>query len=261
MAATDILCTHDLTAASDAAFACALKLADRSGARIALLHVVEDEEERGRAKAVLIDRAAKAGAADRTRVLLPEGDPMDRIAEESGKGYALVVLGTHGPRGLRQHLFGADILKLVRRLAVPALVVQASTNLEHGMDRIVLPVAAHENIGRLVDMVCALARLHAAEVHVFQLMRPGEVPSEELLRNKFLMLQRLQDDGVRHIEANVPSTTFSVGFAGPTIDYAASIGAGCIAIMAHASKEYRYIADAEKERLLTNDPGIAVLCA
>jgi hypothetical protein len=54
---------------------------------------------------------------------------------------------------------------------------------------------------------------------------------------------------------------FSVGFAEPTIRYAQRIDAGCIAIMAHASDELRYLADAEKERMLTNEPGIPVLSA
>ena len=56
-------------------------------------------------------------------------------------------------------------------------------------------------------------------------------------------------------------TSFSIGFAVQTIAYADRIGAGCIAIMSMASDEYRYIADAEKERMLTNEPGIPVLCA
>ncbi|HNR56109.1 MAG TPA: hypothetical protein PKJ19_13145, partial [Flavobacteriales bacterium] len=58
-----------------------------------------------------------------------------------------------------------------------------------------------------------------------------------------------------------PSTSFSIGFAQATIDYAEKVGAGALAIMAHASDEYRYIADAEKERMLTNTPRIPVLCA
>ncbi|MDQ3100345.1 MAG: hypothetical protein M3R08_03085, partial [Bacteroidota bacterium] len=66
------------------------------------------------------------------------------------------------------------------------------------------------------------------------------------------MLDRLGASGVRVKEVNEPSNSPSVGFAGPTLEYAERIGAGCIAIMCHASKEYRYMADAEKERMLTN---------
>jgi len=88
-----------------------------------------------------------------------------------------------------------------------------------------------------------------------------EEPSEELLANKAKMLERIQAEGLRFVEVNEPSTAFSIGFADATIRYAERVGAGAIAIMAHASDEYRYIADAEKERLLANAPCIPVLCA
>jgi hypothetical protein len=128
------------------------------------------------------------------------------------------------------------------------------------MGRIVMPVAGHSDISHMLDAVCMLARLYASEVHVYQLIRPNEQPSEELLSNKLVMLERLQREGIRHVEVNEPSTLFSIGFAEPTIRYAEKIGAGCIAIMSHASDEYRYMADAEKERMLTNSANIPVLC-
>jgi hypothetical protein len=121
-------------------------------------------------------------------------------------------------------------------------------------------VAAHSDIGRLLDVVVALATVFAADVHVYQLVRPGESPSDELLANKLRMLERLQKENLRYEEVNEPSTTFSIGFAEATIKYAERVGAGAIAIMSHASEEYRYIADAEKERILTNAPRIPVLC-
>jgi hypothetical protein len=75
------------------------------------------------------------------------------------------------------------------------------------------------------------------------------------------MVLLLAERQVRCIEVQEPSTHFSIGFAEPTIRYAERIGAGCIAMMSHASNDHRYIADAEKERLLTNDAGIPVLCS
>jgi len=262
--AADILCTHDLTPVSDTALAYAVRLAERMDSRVTLLHVIRSglsTEERQTLTSTLERAIAQAEGQERVRVVLNEGRFMQRITEESAKEHALAILGTHGPHGLRQNLFGADILKLVRSLGTPSVVVQKDSNVEDRLDRIVLPVAAHAKIDRLLDAVCMLARLHTSEVHVYQLMRPNESPSDELLKNKLHMLQRLQTEGIRHLEANVPSDTFSVGFAGPTIQYAQRIGAGCIAIMVHASDEYRYIADAEKERLLTNDAFIPVLCA
>ena len=261
----DILCATDFSPVSDNALRHALALAERMGSKVTLLHVLgrkeRTEEQRAKASAAMAQQIGNMGSADHVTPLLLEGEFIDRIAEETAKDHAFMVSGTHGPQGLRQNLFGADILKLVRRSSIPTLVVQANSPVRPTLDKIVLPVAAHATVGKLVDAVCALARAHASEVHVFQLMRPNEQPSDELLANKVMMLNRLQEEKIRHVEANEPFVEFSVGFAIATIKYASRIEAGAIAIMAHASEEYRYIADAEKERLLTNDALIPVLCA
>ncbi len=259
----DLLCTHDLSSVSDAALTYALPLADRIGARVKMLHVVRPgapESEHIEVRKQIQRSVDKVGGSEVVSINLVEGHFMKAIADESAKNYSLAVVGTHGPRGLRQNLFGSDILKLVRAMALPVLVVQEGTDCVKGIDRIVMPVAAHAEIDELLDAVCFLANVYAAEVHIYQLIRPNEEPSKELLNNKQRMLERLQNEGIRHVEANEPSDTFSVGFAGPTALYAQKIGAGCIAIMAHASEDYRYIADAEKERMLTNEAMIPVLC-
>ena len=257
----NILCATDLSPVSDQAMKAAHAIASHLSTRVTLLHVLDRKEQDAEVLARMQRQVEQADAAANTELKLLDGDPMKRIAENSGQGHSLLVLGTHGAHGLRQKLFGADILKLVRHSATPSFVVQEGMRLDGLLQRIVLPVAAHANIDRLLNAVVALAKAFAADVHVYQLMRPGESPSEELLANKSVMLQRLVSEGVRHVEVNEPSTSFSVGFAEPTIRYAERVNAGAIAIMAHASEEYRYIADAEKERLLANGARIPVLCA
>lgn len=259
----DLLCTHDLSSVSDAALIYALPLADRIGARVKMLHVVRPgspESEHIEVRKKIQRSVDKVGGSEVVSINLVEGHFMKAIADESAKDYSMAVVGTHGPRGLRQNLFGSDILKLVRAMALPVLVVQEGTDCTKGIDRIVMPVAAHAEIDELLDAVSYLAKVYAAEVHIYQLIRPNEEPSKELLNNKTRMLHRLRTEGIRFVEANEPSDTFSVGFARPTALYAQKIDAGCIAIMSHASEDYRYIADAEKERMLTNEAKIPVLC-
>lgn len=260
----DILCPTDFTPAADTALAHATHLALRSGASITLLHVLEKHEQKegglSQASARMDQAVQEALRQVKVTEVLREGDPLKQIIAEANRGHALMVAGTHGVHGLRQSLFGADMLKLVRHVDVPSLVVQERSDTP-SMERLVLPVAGHADIGRLIDAVCYLARLHGAEVHVYQLVRPGETPSDQLLKNRALMVRRLAAEGIRHLEVMEPSAVFSAGFAEQTIRYAERIGAGCIAIMARASDEYRWIADAEKERLLANGPKIPVLCA
>lgn len=261
----DILCPTDFTEAATSAQRYATVLASRSGSSITLLHVLDkhqiQSEALARASLQMGSAADQLANTVKVNEIFREGEPLKQIMAEAQKGHALMVVGTHGPKGLRQSLLGADILKLVRHVPIPSLVVQADSPADVRMDRIVLPVAGHEDISRLLDAVCDMARRFGSEVHVFQVMRPGEQPSDRLLKNKVTMLDRLRGESIATKEANVPSTVFSLGFAEQTIRYAQEIGAGCIAVMAKASDDYRYIADAEKERLLVNAPCIPVLCA
>ena len=262
---TDILCPTDFTPAAEKAMQFALRIAAREGSSITLLHVLDKHHEQSdalsAASSLMGHSAEKAMTEVKVNEIFREGDPLKQIIAESQKGHSLMVVGTHGPKGLRQSLLGADILKLVRHVTVPSLVVQAGSHPEATIDRILLPVAGHSNIDQLLDAVCHLAKAFSSEVHVFQVMKPGDQPSDNLLDNKNKMLHRLADEKIKCVEANVPSTVFSLGFSQQTINYAKEINAGCIAIMAKASEEYRYIADAEKERMLMNDAFIPVLCA
>jgi nucleotide-binding universal stress UspA family protein len=261
----DILCPTDLTPAGNAAVLFGSRVAARLGTSVTLLHVLDKDTRHGEtamsAKSALSHAEELASRTASARAILREGDFMKEISAESRTGHALMVAGTHGARGIRQNLFGADILKLVRKVSIPTIVVQEKTPVDLEVSTIVLPVAGHADITSLLNAVMLMAKAFSSTVHVYQIMRPGEQPSEQLLKNKVIMLQHLRSQGVMAHEVNEPSTTFSVGFAGQTEAYAEKVKAGIIAIMARASDEYRWIADAEKERLLANPSGIPVLCA
>lgn len=264
MAERKILCITDLTPASDTALHHAALVARRLDWRITHLHVLPRNERgadtRTALHAAMLEQLDRCNARDIGHPRLVEDEVIPGIQAATAQHSGLLVAGTHGPQGLRQSLFGADMIKVVRRSAMPAIVVQEGA-VAAPLQRIVLPVAAHPDIDRLVDAVCLLAHAFGSEVHLYQLARPNEQPSGELLANKERVIDRLEDEGIRWIHPVEPGSVFSIGFAGPTIRYAERVQAGLIAVMADASDEYRYMADAEKERLLTNPAKIPVLYA
>lgn len=265
MAPLEILCASDLTPASDVALHYAVMLAGKLGAPVTHLHILGKDDRGPGARAALETVMAERrkrfndGEVAGTSLLL-EGDVIKGIAEETAKRKGFLVAGTHGAKGLRQSLFGADMLKLVKRSALPAVVVQKESTVS-APERIVMPVAPHADIDRLVDAVCLLARTFGSEVHLYQLARLNDEPSPELLANKARTVERLGKEGIKCMQPVEPSATFSIGFAQATIDYAERIGAGLIAVMAKASDEFHYLADTDKERMLTNTARIPVLYA
>jgi nucleotide-binding universal stress UspA family protein len=125
----------------------ALRLARGAGARVRLLHVLDEtpalgmmEEgidlgpflkelaERGR---TLLGhakrRAAKAGVpADAATAESAGGPAADAILREARKwGADVIVMGTHGRRGLRHVVLGSEAERVVRRSPVPVLLVRA----------------------------------------------------------------------------------------------------------------------------------------
>ena len=254
-----ILCPTDLSPASHAALVQAVRIARAAHTSVTLVHVTR-KGDAADANHRLMQAIAAVDTHDvAVHPVLHEGAIIDRIAQEA-RDHDLMVAGTHGIKGLREALLGADMLRLVRRAAIPTFVVQEHSPLS-GLERIVMPVGGHDDIQGLLDDVTFLGRLAGAEVHLLQVDRPGAEPSAELLRNKEHTLTHFAAQGIRCTPVNEPADILSPGFAGQTIRYAQRIGASCIAVMANASAEFAYIADADKERLLTNAPGIPVLCS
>src|SRR5690606_33547167 len=123
----NVLYPTDLSETAQRGMAYAEHMAARFIGSVSLLHVLDKHAAKGKgaqqAKEVLEAHRAMLDLAP-VDVLLREGEFMQEIAEESKSGHVLMVCSTHGPRGLKQSLFGANILKLVRKVAIPTLVVQ-----------------------------------------------------------------------------------------------------------------------------------------
>ena len=79
----------------------------------------------GEAERRLAELAAEAGGGDRVEVRVTRGHPartIERIASE--EGFDLIVMATHGTRGLQHALLGSVTDKVVRQARCPVLVVR-----------------------------------------------------------------------------------------------------------------------------------------
>lgn len=128
----------------------ALKLAGDSGGKIRLVHIVDEmvvvsaPDMAGPMMTDLIPSLVEAGnkvlakakamvekAGARAETSLIEqfgGRAADSIVDEARKFKAdVIVLGTHGRRGLRRALLGSDAEEVVRNSPVPVLLVRDRT--------------------------------------------------------------------------------------------------------------------------------------
>jgi hypothetical protein len=191
-----------------------------------------------------------------------EGNIFHEIPIESKKEeYALMIIGTHGIRGLKQKLLGADILKLISKVAVPVLVVQKNSELKAGFKRIILPAATHKAYDKLVESAIFFASNFQSEVHLYAIERPGFEWPASLKQNIERTKGRFTDAGVSIKLVVEPQTMLSVGFAKQTLQYAEKIDADMVCMMSVPSEEYFYFAQQDKENMLMNELEIPVLSA
>jgi nucleotide-binding universal stress UspA family protein len=141
-----ILVAHDFGDASDAALKYAIDLAEKLGARVTIVHAYEipvygfaegvalTADVSGQIRAVTseaLDRIVHAAARPGVDIhgTLRQGPAWSEITAAATELHAdLVVIGTHGRRGLAHALLGSVAEKVVRTAPCPVLTV-------HGKDK------------------------------------------------------------------------------------------------------------------------------
>lgn len=139
----EILVATDFSEGSDEALTAAIDLAKRMGAKLQIVHALENgadqfpfglasyEDRTGLIASIdrelsrRSDWAAREGVACQTRLI--EEDAIAGIllvAREVGAD--LIVVGTHGRRGIAHALMGSVAEKIVKRAACPVLTVPFS---------------------------------------------------------------------------------------------------------------------------------------
>jgi nucleotide-binding universal stress UspA family protein len=149
-----ILVPVDGSEPANAALAEAIRVARATGGELRLLHVVEQQILSSMPDAAMLtnqlvealeaagnellrggaQEAANAGVgADSVRVEGRARRVSEVIVEQAAAWPAdLVVMGTHGRRGLDHLLLGSDAERVARSVSVPLLLVRAPHRAQHG---------------------------------------------------------------------------------------------------------------------------------
>ena len=268
-----ILVATDLTKTADNSIEHAIVIAKKANAAIDLLHIVDSNTESALERdglgpehlttsmQVQCDNIKDEHGIE-SDYILHEGNIFEGIPFIASKGdHQLMVIGTHGVRGLRQNLFGAHILKVVKHTPIPALIVQGEHEAWTSLEKIIFPVGGHETFESNINSTCMLAKLFGSEVEIYSVDRPGETPSPQLKLNVEAAKAAFQKCGIPYTEVHEVPTVYSVGYAKQTIEHAVKVKAGLVTIMSVSTKEHYYFAQADKERILTNEARIPVLCS
>ena len=136
-----ILLASDLSPASSAAESLAFELASNLGSSVLLVSVIDprglslpgggyrqrvDQARAARelAAQAIVERGRREGVP--IRCLIWEGDPGESIVEAAeAEGVDLIVVGSHGRRGIDRFFMGSVSERVVRTAPVPVLVARS----------------------------------------------------------------------------------------------------------------------------------------
>lgn len=258
----EILVPFDFTEAAEKAITQASLLNKQFPVTINLLHAVQSNDLM-EIELKLKDEVKKFSESGiQFNIIIEKGSVLSTINSVCKKIQShLMIIGTHGSQGIRQGLLGADILKLLKSNPCPSIVVQKTSEVVKQFNQILLPVGSHENYSSLIDAVILIASSAQAEVIIYSIKRPNEDPSDILIQNTQLTIAKLKERGILYKEVSEESNMVSFGFAKQTMRYAEEHNIDLIAIMPNTSIDFSYFANADKEQLLTNPHGIAILCS
>jgi nucleotide-binding universal stress UspA family protein len=266
-----ILVPTDFTPAAENAFELACQLSRIGNQEIELLHVrggttEKQLKEKGKRPEQLevylmeLCKNARDTHAVKVSHRIEEGNILTSIPSVASEpGVVLVLMGTHGTRGLRQKLFGADALKIAERSPAPVLTVPDVVKAKSGVKRILFPYGGHENFENKIRSVAMLASHFNADVHFYSVKRVAAEISKTINQKIEEAEQMLSEEGIAHKRVQEEMTEYSVGFANQTLKYAEKSGAGIIAVMANDSGNLSFISSVDRENLINNDKGISIL--
>jgi nucleotide-binding universal stress UspA family protein len=261
-----ILVPFDFSSASERAVLFAGVVARTSGYSIDLIHVHND-------KKVQLAEVEKSLASLCKKIQESEGVPCGHIITggsiftdipktASSGFYKMVIIATHGIMGFRQKMTGAYILRMVRAITAPVLVVHKESAVPSlGFKRLVFPVGGHARFDRQIDAAVLMAGIFDLEVQIYSIRKSGDEWTPALKKNIQAAEKAFSDKGIKFRRVEEEPNVLSVGYARQTIRYAKNNGCDLISIMSVPTREHYYFAQADKEEVLTNEHGIAVLCS
>lgn len=253
----------DFTPTTDVVVDFAKNLALEKNAHVLLVTVVDQSDEKALNEAnekIVPYCKTLTQAGVNCNIEIATGQFFDVIAPFLDKLHAdLAIIGTHGKRGLRQNIFGSFILKLVKTLQIPSLVVQdQSTWPNGGFKNVFFPIASHSRFEMKIeqteaimakDGIVSLYAIYKTDMLDDKLKKNIGL-SEELFKQKNLNYEVIEEDV--HM--------YSVGYSRQSLVYANEHNMQLISIMAQVSNDNKFFGNADKENIILNPTGIPVLC-
>ena len=229
MSSNKILVPIDFTDVTIHAVKYAEKMASSMQSEIILLHIVDDQSKIDDARKKLADLAKKVNedVSNEVKSIVRIGSIFEDIAEVAAEEKAmLVVMGTHGKRGL-QKITGSWAMKVINNSKVPFLVVQEKP-VPDSFKHLVFPVDLQSETKEKIGVTMNLAKELDATIHIFSRKSEDKFEQHDIDANLKVIKNFFKSNDVKH---EVKFSELGEDFVDQLLHYAVSIDADMINIV------------------------------
>ncbi len=257
-----IVVPWDFTPVADHALAHAVKISRMTHNDICLLHIVSTgiplkEETK---KRTLLKQVTEVNSHKYNMPVfyqISKGSIFNTIAEfVNEKGASLVVMGTHGMKGM-QKLTGSWALKVIVKSKVPFIVVQDPPDDQERYHNIVFPVDFKKENKEKIQMAIFMGKYFESKIH----MLVGTSSDKGLLKkinvNLNFAIKYFIQNNIEYEIHKMPKGKI----AEQTIDFAQQLKADLILIVTTKNITFAdYVVGASEQYIIANSSRIPVCC-
>jgi nucleotide-binding universal stress UspA family protein len=253
-----ILVLWDFTMKAEYAFAHAANLSKITGNDISLLHIVKSENEISEAQKKLAEVSDKLNESHQVKpgIVVLKGNIFKTISNyASGGGVEMVIMGTHGIKGLQKYT-GSWAIKVIRGSKVPFLVVQDMPKNEK-IENIVFPIDFKNENKEILKWAQYFCRLYRSRIYIVHPVVTDRIFKKRIHSN-IVFAQKFFESMDTHFE--IKSIGKKIDFTKETIEYAEKVQANLILIIAPKILTLAdYIMGPSEQMIIANEAKIPVM--
>lgn len=187
------------------------------------------------------------------------GDFFQIIGQSITKlGVDLIIVGTHGIKGISKDFLGSNVLRLIRQLNIPSLIVQGHCQPPHeGYLNILVPLLGKIHDVSVMNRFEDFASVFHSKIHFLGYYNSEN--KEEVHKQNKELAERTAAAGYATETEEDESSLYTSSFSKSIIEYADIQEIQLIVLLIYHNDE-NYFNDFDKENLLLNRLGKAVLC-
>jgi nucleotide-binding universal stress UspA family protein len=171
----------------------------------------------------------------------------------------LIVIGTHGIKGIKQNFVNSNIVKLIRLISTPAFIIQGhSQSPQEGYSQMLIPLLEMKDSRFLEKPVELLTSLFKTKLHFLGFYTND---NEQSFTKKIAeQARRFNEKGVKTVVQMEETSIYVSSFSKSIIQYSDIEDIDVLLLVFHTPEDMKNFDNTDMENILLNRFGTPVLC-